>query len=318
MRTLVVGAGALGGYFGGRLLAAHRDVTFLVRPPRAAELAHSGLQIRSPFGDLSIPAPPTVLAKDLSATFDLVLLSCKAYDLENALDSFAPAVGPATVILPVLNGMRHLDILDSRFGSGHTLAGYCFIAANLNERHQIVHLNDRHTLSFGERDGSLSDRVKAIETFLRAASFDVKESTTGILEMWEKWVFLATLAGSTCLMRASVGQIVSSPGGREFMVNLLAECRAIATAAGYPPTEGVIDAVRNLLTAEASTLTASMLRDIEKQGPIEADHVIGDLLIRGEHFGLPPNTLPLLANVYTNLKAYEARRQRLLNLVASK
>src|SRR3954452_13107128 len=115
MRTLVVGAGATGGYFGGRLLEAGRDVTFLVRPQRAAELARSGLRIRSPLGDAVLPNPPTLQAVD--QTCDLVLLSCKAYDLDSAIAAFAPAVGPHTVIVPLLNGMRHLDVLDQRFGS---------------------------------------------------------------------------------------------------------------------------------------------------------------------------------------------------------
>jgi len=120
MRILVVGAGAIGGYFGGRLLEAKQDVTFLVRPRRAAELAESGLNIRSRFGDATIPSPPTVLAENLRETFDLVLLSVKAFDLESAIESFAPAIGPNTGILPLLNGMRHLDILDNRFRRGQS------------------------------------------------------------------------------------------------------------------------------------------------------------------------------------------------------
>jgi 2-dehydropantoate 2-reductase len=308
MRTLVVGAGALGGYFGGRLLAAKRDVTFLVRPKRAAQLARDGLQIRSALGDANIPAPPAILATDLSSPFDLVLLGCKAYDLEDAMASFAPAVGPDTVILPILNGMRHIETLDARFGPQHILGGYCIIAATLNDRHEIVHLNDRHTLAFGERDGSLSDRVKAIETYMSGARFDVKATPTIVHEMWDKWVFIAVLAGSTCLMRASVGDILASPGGRDFVLHLLEECRSIATAAGYPPTEAFLNGVKAMVAAEGSTLTASMLRDVENHAPIEADQIIGDLLTRASQAGLPQSTFPLLAIVYTNLKAYEARR----------
>src|SRR5579864_8823591 len=162
MRILVLGAGAIGGYFGGRLLEAGSDVTFLVRARRAAEMAKSGLIIRSHFGDVSIPKPPVVLADDLRRTFDLVILSCKAYDLNSAIESLAPAVGSETAILPLLNGMRHLDILDQRFGAPCVLGGQCFIGATLNQNHEIVHLNDQHELSFGERDGSHSARVEAI------------------------------------------------------------------------------------------------------------------------------------------------------------
>jgi len=129
MKLLVVGAGAVGGYFGGRLLQAGRDVTFLVRPCRAAELAQSGLVIKSPAGDVTLPDPKTVTAERLRQNFDLVLLSCKAYDLEGALVSLAPAVGPGTVILPLLNGLRHLDRLDTTFGRAKVLGGQCVISA---------------------------------------------------------------------------------------------------------------------------------------------------------------------------------------------
>ena len=172
MRTLVIGAGAVGGYFGGRLLQAHRDVTFLVRPARARELANSGLQIRSAGGNAVIPAPPTVLAEDLAKPFDLVLLSCKAYDLDSAISSMTHAVGPNTTILPLLNGMRHLDILDGTFGYARVLGGRCLIASTLNERREIVHLNNTHTITFGERDGIMSDRVNAIDGMMNGALFD--------------------------------------------------------------------------------------------------------------------------------------------------
>src|SRR5580704_4003416 len=304
MRTLVVGAGAIGGYFGGRLLEAGRDVTFLVRPRRAEELADSGLRIRSRLGDATILKPPTTLATNLRSTFDLVLLSCKAYDLAGAMASFAPAVGPETAILPLLNGMRHLDILDDKFGPERVLGGECVIAATLNDKREIVHLNDSHAVSFGERDGSMSDRVMAIARLMDGARFDHRASPHIVLEMWEKWVFLATLAGSTCLLRATIGDISAAPGGKDLVLGLFEECRSIAAAQGYPPRVSFIEPTRATLTAKGSPLTASMLRDIEAGAPIEADHIIGDLLARGH--------TTLLPIVYCGLKAYEARRRRML------
>ena len=162
MRILVVGAGAIGGYFGGRMLQAGRDVTFLVRPRRAAELAGAGLVIRSPNGDVTLKNPPTVQADRLSEKFDVVLLSCKAFDLDDAIKSFAPAVGPQTSIIPLLNGMLHLDVLDAKFGRERVLGGLCAIAATLNEAREVVQLNPMQSLNFGERDGKQSERVRAI------------------------------------------------------------------------------------------------------------------------------------------------------------
>src|ERR1700694_5504422 len=162
MRILVDGAGAIGGYFGGRMLAAGRDVTFLVRPKRAAELADAGLVIKSPNGDVTLKNPPAVQADNHTEKFDGVLLSCKAFDLGDAIKSFAPAVGPRTAIIPLLNGMLHLDVLDGKFGREHVLGGLCAIAVTLNEQREVVHLAPMQSLNFGERDGRLSERVRAI------------------------------------------------------------------------------------------------------------------------------------------------------------
>ena len=301
MRTLVIGAGAVGGYFGGRLLEAKRDVTFLVRRARAHELASGGLQIRSLFGDVSLSAPATVVAEGLASTFDLILLSCKAYDLEDAIQALAPAVGPDTVILPLLNGMQHLDRLDQEFGPRRVLGGRCLVAATLNKQREIVHLNKGHTITFGERDGTLSERVAAIDSLMQGAIFDHKASSHIMLDMWEKWTFLASLAGATCLLRGSIGEISAALGGTGFVLRLIEECGSIAGAAGFPLTPEAMERTRTMLTESGSALTASMLRDMEAGAPIEADHVIGDLLRRGES--------PLLRLVYTSLKVYEERRR---------
>jgi 2-dehydropantoate 2-reductase len=305
MRILVVGAGGIGGYFGGRLLNAGRDVTFLVRQRRAAQLADSGLVVRSPLGDLDLPAPPTVMAEELKGAFDLVLLSCKAYDLEAAMDSLAPAVGPDTAILPLLNGMRHMDLLKTRFGDGRVLGGLCLISAALDPEGRVLHLNDLHTLSFGEPDGVRSPRIEAIAAALSDAGFDARLSDTIVQDMWEKWIFIATGAGATCLMRASIGDIVAA-GAEHVVTALLDESATIAAAEGFPPRTAAIERTRDNYTKPGSTMTASMLRDMERGGPIEADQIIGDLLLRGGD----PAASPTLRIVLAHLKAYEARRAR--------
>ncbi len=310
MRVLVVGAGAIGGYFGGRLLQAGRDVTFLVRPRRAAELADSGLIIKSPVGDVVLRSPPTILAENVHQPFDLILLSCKAYDLAPAMDSFAAAVGNESLILPLLNGMRHLDLLDARFGRSRVLGGQCVIAATLDAHRAIVHLNGLHTLSFGQRDGGIHDRLRAIDHTLANAGFEARLSGHIVQEMWDKWVFLATLASVTCLMRASIGDIMASPGGKELMLSVLEECRAIAGAAGYAPPEASLEQARAALTAPGSPLTASMLRDVEANAPVEADHIVGDLLRRRTSAHEDRDECSMLAAAYTHLKAYETRRAR--------
>jgi 2-dehydropantoate 2-reductase len=305
MRILVVGAGAIGGYFGGRMLQSGADVTFLVRPRRAAELADAGLVIKSPLGDVTLKNPPTVQADKLGEKFDAVLLSCKAFDLDDAITSFAPAVGQDTAIVPLLNGMRHLDSLDATFGRDRVLGGLCAIAVTLNEKREVVQLQPMQSLAFGERDGTMSDRVRAITAVVDKASFGAKISDNIILEMWEKWVFLASLAAATCLMRASVGHILASPGGKDFVLGMLDECSATASAEGHAPRGPYLERIRGMLTAEGSQMTASMFRDIKAGAPVEADHVIGDLIARADAAKVP---VPKLRAAYTHLKAYERQR----------
>jgi 2-dehydropantoate 2-reductase len=305
MRILVVGAGAIGGYFGGRMLQAGRDVTFLVRPKRAAELADAGLVIKSPHGDVTLKNPPVLEADKLAEKFDVVLLSCKAFDLDDAIRSFAPAVGPQTAIIPLLNGMLHLDVLDGKFGAERVLGGLCSIAATLNDKREVVQLNQLQSLNFGERDGRLSDRVRAIADIMASGQYGSVASGNIVQEMWEKWVFLATLAASTCLMRTSVGNILAAPGGKDFILGMLDECSAVATAEGHAPRAPFVERSLGMLTAEGSPLTASMFRDIKAGGPVEADHVIGDLMARGDAAKVP---VPKLRTAYTHLKAYEKQR----------
>jgi 2-dehydropantoate 2-reductase len=305
MRTLVVGAGAIGGYFGGRMLQAGQDVTFLVRPRRASELADAGLVIKSPLGDVTLKNPPTVQADQLHEKFDAILLSCKAFDLEDAIKSFAPAVGPQTAIIPMLNGMKHLDVLDARFGRERVLGGRCAIAATLHDKREVVQLAPMQSLNFGERDGKMTDRVRAIADVMAAGKFGSVASDNILQDMWEKWVFLASLAASTCLMRSSVGNILAAPGGKEFLLGMVDECSAIAKSEGYAPRAPFVERTHGMMTTEGSQMTASMFRDIKAGAAVEADHVIGDLIARGDAGKVP---VPKLRIAYTHLKAYEKQR----------
>jgi len=305
MRILVVGAGAIGGYFGGRLLQAGRDVTFLVRPKRASELASAGLVIKSPNGDVTLKNPPTMQATALKDKFDVVLLSCKAFDLEDAIKSFAAAVGPDTAIIPMLNGMHHLDTLDAEFGKERVLGGLCAIAATLNDKREVVQLQPMQSISYGERDGKLSDRIKAIDEAFKSGINGASASQNIMQDMWEKWVFLSSLAASTSLMRTSVGNILAAPGGRDFLLGMLDETSAIAAASGYTPGGPFFERVKGLLTTEGSPMTASMFRDVKAGLPVEADHVIGDLIARADAAKVP---VPKLRIAYTHLKAYEKQR----------
>ena len=306
MRTLVIGAGAVGGYFGGRLAQAGRDVNFLVRPRRAALLQANGLSIKSPLGDFQLSAPQLATQGSLRKPYDLILLSCKAYDLDGAMDSFAGAVGPQTAILPLLNGMAHIDALSARFGAEKVLGGLCMISATLKSDGAIAHLNKQHGLTFGELNGVHSPRIAAVAKLFEGVGFDARESAAIRQDMWDKWIFIAGLAGITVLMRAGNGDIVAAGAG-DLATGLFDECAAIAAANGFKPSADHVERTRKVLTESGSPMTASMLRDIEAGAPIEAGHILGDLLRRAGGEG---SERSLLRIAFAHARAYEARRLR--------
>ena len=310
MRILVLGAGGTGGYFGGRLAQAGVDVTFLVRPARAAQLHSEGLVIRSPLGDASFPvAHVTVDALPALAAeqpFDLVILSCKAYDLDSAIEAIAPAVSSRTTVLPILNGLRHYAALDARFGRDAVLGGLCFISATKAADGAVLHLAPAAKLTFGERDTpGNSARVLALAAACVQAGVDHVASDAIGQEQWVKYTFLTTLAAATCLMRADVGTIVATDDGAEIVRGLYAECLAVAEAAGEPIPEKAQAVALAATTQEGSALKASMLRDLEAGQQVEAEQIVGDMLVRARAAG---QAAPLLAVAYAHLQAYQRQR----------
>lgn len=302
MRILVLGAGGIGGYFGGRLAAAGVDVRFLVRPPRAKLLAQQGLAVVSPFGDFRIPVE-TLTA--VVSPFDAVLLACKAYDLKEALEAIAPAVGPSTTILPLLNGVRHLDVLDARFGQERVLGGLCHIGVTASAAGEIQHLNMLQRFVFGARTPDQAASAEALHKVVECGGFVPILSGAILQEMWEKFTFLATYAGMTTLLRAPVGAILATGEGEAIMREMLEECRAAATAADHAPRPEAMAQMIATLTERGSAGTASMLRDMARNGRTEHEHIIGDMLVRARLAGVPA---PLLRLSLTNAQAYEVQR----------
>ena len=301
MRILIVGAGAVGGYFGGRLAEAGRDVTFLVRPFRAKQLRRDGLRIVSPHGD-SVLTPKLISAGKIEAPYDLVFLSVKAYALEAAMKDFVAAVGPETMILPVLNGMRHVDLLAKRFGESAVIGGVCLIVSEIDDEGRIVQLADIQQLAYGERNGETTPRLQVLDAMLQGAGFDARLSTNIMQAMWEKWVQLASLGAITCLMRGAIGEIVAVPGGAELSLKMLDESAAIATACGHRPSEPLLARHAAATTAPGSSLTSSMYRDLRKGAPVEVDHILGDLIERGAAHGI---ATPLLRAAFVNLRVFQ-------------
>ena len=304
MNIMVLGAGAIGGYFAGRLIEAGTDVTFVVRPARRQTLTEHGLCIRSKLGDFSTPVT-AITREEIVQPADILILTCKAYDLNSAIETIRPAIGPDTAILPLLNGLAHIDRLNAEFGQHRVLGGLAKIAATLLPDGTIQHLNDWRYLTFGEQNGEMSAPVLALKAAFDQTSVIATATPEIMHAMWEKIVHLATAAGMTCLLRASVGEISRTPDGTRIMTRFLELNAEIATREGYKPSDAFMAEYRALFANTASTYTASMLRDLERGGPVEADHIIGDMLAKCRKHGLD-DTLHSVA--YTHLKSYEQRR----------
>ena len=302
MRMLILGAGAVAGYFGARLAAANVDVAFLVRPARAAVLAREGLVVHSPLGDLKLSVATLTQAQQ---GFDVILVACKAFDLDAAIAAIAPAVTQDTVVLPLLNGLRHLAVLDASFGRDRVLGGLCHIGVTLTDTGEVLHLNTTQHLTLGPRSEAQTERCVQIHAMLARGGFGPELSAHIEQSMWEKFVLLSSYAAMTCLMRAPVGAIVAAEDGEALMREMLAECAAVASAAGHVPDPKFIAETQAFLTQRGSQGTASMLRDIQRAAHTEHEHILGDMLARARSAGV---AAPILRIANAHLQAYEFER----------
>ena len=306
MKMLILGAGGTGGYFGGRLAQGGADVTFLVREKRAQQLATNGLIVETLKDKFTLPVK-IVLTANVKPEYDIVILSCKAYDLDSSIAAITPAMGPNTAIVPLLNGMSHLDTLDAAFGKQRVMGGACQIAASITKDGIVKSLAEMQSIIWGARDPAHTERATALGNAFAKTVVDWKVSDNIMQDMWEKVTFLSTLAGMTCLMRGSVGDILAAPDGQSLLQRYIDSCIAIATKEGYPPRASVSERYQKVIKTTGSPLTASMLRDLESDGAVEADHIVGFMLGKARAHGVDDTMLTV---AYTHLKAYEARRAR--------
>jgi 2-dehydropantoate 2-reductase len=302
MRFLVLGAGALGGYFGGRLLQGGADVDFLVRPRRAEQLARDGLVVKTHDGEIRRPAS-IVQAGAVAGPYDVVLMSCKAYDLDEAMTAIAPAVTGTCFIAPVLNGIKHVETMASRFGRNHVLGGLTAVNAVLTPDGEIVQSPVRVEMTaFGEIDGTVSARCTALQQAFAASG--MKADIDAIMaRMWAKFVAFASIAAISTLCRARAGAIAQAAASRALVEATLDECARIAAAEGHAVPDGIRDAVRGLYSQPASGYGPSILVDMENRRTTEAEHTIGDMVDRAHKHGL---AAPILTAARCNLQVYEA------------
>lgn len=300
----MVGCGAVGGYFGGRMCEAGLDLTFFVRQRRRNVLKQNGLKIKSVHGNVSLPQVPTLVAGEKAEPFDVVFLAVKSYHLQNAVQSVFPYVAPDGVVIPLLNGFQHMEKLQEAFGSHRVLGGLCFIESTADEHGNIGQFSKRHEIVFGEAEGGMTERVRNIAKRLQRARFVLKTSEKIFHDMWMKYIFIASFSGITCLMREAIGSILSAPFGEKIYRRLVLEITSIAWKQERALDENVPETIVELTCRQNPAMKSSMLRDLEQGRPLEADHLHGWLL---EKAGKEA-TLPLLRTVYCHLKTYENSR----------
>jgi 2-dehydropantoate 2-reductase len=307
VKILILGAGAIGGYVGGRLQQSGADVTFLVRPARRERLERDGLVIKSTKGDITQKVK-TVLNGSEGGPYDIVLLTAKAYDLDSAIESIAPAVGPNTTVVPLLNGMRHIDVLAAKFGDAKVVGGLARVGVTLSPEGAILHTSPFAAISFGERDGKAArSALVELDAAIKKSGIDGGLHKNIVQDLWDKWIMLCSLAAMTCLMRGTVGDILEAGEGQAIMLETVEECRKVAAAAGGDPGEKGMQNVKGYLTQKGSRFAASMLHDLEKTAMVEADHIVGDMIARAKKAGI---ATPNLRMAYAHLQAYLARRAR--------
>ncbi|TRY26046.1 2-dehydropantoate 2-reductase [Brevibacillus sp. LEMMJ03] len=306
MKVLVLGAGAVGGYFGARLAENGGDVTFLVRERRRRQLLERGLRVQSVHGDIHLEQPQLIVAGEAAGPFDVVILSNKAYHLHDSLEAIAPYVGEQTAVVPLLNGIAHMELLWERFGRERVLGGLCFIETTLNEDGDVVQTSPTHEAVFGEWDGGRSERVDAMERAFAGTAASFRASANIQRDMWHKYLFITTLSGMTTLMNAAVGPIRDAAYGVELTRQLAEEVASVMRALHAPIDEDIVEKQMKTFLNLGYGMKSSMLRDMEKGLPVEADHLQGYLLKRAEELGV---AAPLLKVVYNNLKVYERKRE---------
>ena len=305
MRILVVGAGATGGYFGARLAQAGQDVTFLLREKRALAVQRDGLTVHSPHGDFHFQ-PSVLQASQLTGPYDLILLTVKSFGLEAAIKDIAPVVGEDTMILPVLNGMKHIATLSQRFGEHALLGGLCKINATLDADGHIHQMTPMHQIYYGELSGEKTARIQRVDQAFKEAGFEAFLSETIMTDLWEKWLLLCSFGAITCTMHGNIGQVASAPGGTEFATGIVNEALTTMKAFGYAERAAAVAKVKEAVTDKHSEQTSSMYRDMTQGNPVEADQIVGDLVERAIRVGI---NVPLLQAAYTHLCVYQKNRQ---------
>ena len=268
MSTLIFGAGAVGGYLGSLLLAAGRDVTFLVRPARLERLTTDGLRIRRSNGVDAIPVH-AVTASGLRGPYDVVVLAVRSNMVASTIDDLTDAITPDTRIVPVVNGIRHLSLLTEAFGQDVVLGATARLATSMLPDGTIEEVDPGIQFEIGQLDGGRSHALSRTVDELEADNIAVTIRNDAVAAMWEKFAFITSTAALTCLVGQNIGTVAQTAGGRDLGQAVLAEVAAVAAAERHPLGQSTRSALAAFLTDPASAFAPSMFRDMKAGRPVE-------------------------------------------------
>jgi 2-dehydropantoate 2-reductase len=286
MRIAVMGTGGVGGYFGARLARVGHEVAFVARGRQLEALRAHGLRVESPLGDLHIPAVEVTDQPAEIGPVDLVLFTVKLWDTLAAAESIKPLLGEGSAVVSFQNGVVKDDILRDALGAEHVIGGVTYIAATIAEPGLIRHSGTLQKLVFGEYDGSLSPRVRQFRDACAGSGIDAEISDRIEQAIWEKFVFLVGLSGTTSLARSTIGPIRSHPRSRAFLHDVMQEVVQVALAQGVPLPAGYADERLAFADQVPASMTSSMHHDLERGNRLEVGWLSGDVVERGARLGV--------------------------------
>lgn len=287
MRIAIMGAGALGGYFGARLAQGGADVVFIARGAHLAALRERGLLIESPYQAIVLPKVEATDDPATVAPVDVILFSVKLWDTEAAARLLRPMIAPATAVVSLQNGVQKDDVLRAILGEAAVMGGVAYLATAIARPGVIAQTGSVQRMVFGEYDGARSERAAALLEACERGGIDAELSTNIRRAIWEKFVFLVALAGATTAMREPLGRIRGHPRSRAFLLDLMRETVAVGRALGVDLPEHYAQERLAFADALPPDMTSSMYHDLERGQRLELAWLSGAVTELGERAGVP-------------------------------
>ncbi len=286
MKIVVMGTGGVGGYFGAKLANAGHDVAFIARGKHLEAIKENGLKIISELGDIIIhPAKASNDPSDFEIA-DIVLFCVKSYDTESSSNLIKPLVGPKTAVIPFLNGIGHIEIMQRILGSNNVIGGVAAISALIEKPGVIRHNSAMQMLKFGEFNNEITPRIKAFQKACKESGINNAIPKNIECDLWQKIVMICTLAGANCLTRLPLGPCRSNPVTRTLMKNLAEEVVAVAKAENIILPDNQVEITMKQLDSLPEAMKASTLPALEKGEKLEASALNGAIDKLGTKHGI--------------------------------